>query len=61
VRPPLPQVKLFPDRYGYTDVELTIEDIIALPRVNQQRVESDFSQTPNTTESSSTNSLGPTI
>ena len=61
VRPPLPQVKLFPDRYGYTDVELTIEDIIALPRVNQQRVESDFSQTPNTQESSSTNSLGPTI
>ena len=61
VRPPLPQVQLFPKRYGYTDVELTIEDIIALPRVNQQRVESDFSQTPNTTESSSTNSLGPTI
>ena len=61
VRPPLPQVKLFPDRYGYTDVELTIEDIIALPRVNQQRVESDFSNTPNTQESSSTNSLGGTI
>ena len=61
VRPPLPQVKLFPDRYGYTDTELTIEDIIALPRVNQQRVESDFSQTPNTQESSSTNSLGGTI
>ena len=61
VRPPLPQVKLFPDRFGYTDVELTIEDIIALPRVNQQRVESDFSNTPNTTESSSTNSLGSTI
>ena len=61
VRPPLPQVKLFPDRFGYTDVELTIEDIIALPRVNQQRVESDFSNTPNTQESSSTNSLGGTI
>jgi hypothetical protein len=61
VRPPLPQVKLFPDRYGYSDVELTIEDIIALPRVNQQRVESDFSNTPNTQESSSTNSLGGTI
>ena len=61
VRPPLPQVQLFPKRYGYTDVELTIEDIIALPRVNQQRVESDFSNTPNTQESSSTNSLGGTI
>ena len=61
VRPPLPQVKLFPDRFGYTDVELTIEDIIALPRVNQQRVESDFRQTPNTTESSSRNDLGGSV
>jgi len=61
VRPPLPQVVLFPERYGYTDTELSIEDIIQLPGRAQQRVESDFSQTPNTTESSSTNSLGPTI
>ena len=28
VRPPLPQVVLFPKRYGYTDTELSIEDII---------------------------------
>ena len=61
VRPPLPQVVLFPERYGYTDTELTLEDIVQLPGRAQQRVESDFSQTPNTTESSSTNSLGPTI
>ena len=61
VRPPLPQVRLFPERFGYTDVELGIEDIINLPGRAQQRVESDFSQTPNTTESSSTNSLGTTI
>jgi hypothetical protein len=61
VRPPLPQVRLFPDRYGYTESELTLEDIIAMPRANQQRVESDFSQTPNTQESTSTNSLGGSI
>jgi len=58
VRPPLPQVVLFPERYGYTDTELTLEDIVQLPGRAQQRVESDFSQTPNTTESSSRNDLG---
>lgn len=63
VRPPLPQVKLFPPRFGYTEHEITIEDISQMPRktATTQRVESDFSQTPNTTESTSTNSLGPTI
>ena len=63
VRPPLPQVQLFPARYGYTDTEISIEDLINLPRrvATTQRVESDFSQTPNTQESSSTNSLGGTI
>jgi hypothetical protein len=63
VRPPLPQVKLFPSRFGYTEDEITIEDIVQMPRrtAATQRVESDFSQTPNTQESSSTNSLGPTI
>jgi len=61
VRPPLPQVKLFPERYGYTQTEITIEDIIDLPGRAQQRVESDFSNTPNTQESTSTNSLGGTI
>lgn len=60
VRPPLPQVKLFPSRYGFTEYEITIEDIVQMPRRGQQRVESDFSQTPNTTESSSRNALGNT-
>ena len=59
--PPLPQVKLFPERYGYIQTEISIEDIIELPGRAQQRVESDFSNTPNTQESSSTNSLGGTI
>jgi hypothetical protein len=63
VRPPLPQIQLFPARFGYTDAEIGIEDLINLPRrtATTQRVESDFSQTPNTQESTSTNSLGPTI
>jgi len=61
VRPPLPQVVLFPERYGYTDTELSIEDIIDLPGRAQQRVESDYSQTPNTTQSSSRNALGDSV
>jgi len=62
VRPPMPQIKLFPPRFGYTDQEIGIEDIIELPgrTATQQRVESDFSQTPNTVESSSRNALGNT-
>lgn len=60
VRPPLPQVKLFPSRYGFTEYEITIEDIVQMPRrtATTQRVESDFSQTPNTTQSTSRNTLG---
>jgi hypothetical protein len=60
VRPPLPQIELFPARYGYTEVEIGVEDLINMPRrgEGQQRVESDFSQTPNTTQSSSRNTLG---
>lgn len=63
VRPPMPQIKLFPPRFGYTEFEISIEDLVDLPRrtATTQRVESDFSQTPNTQESSSTNSLGGTI
>ena len=63
VRPPMPQIKLFPSRFGYNESEITIEDIAQMPRktATTQRVESDFSQTPNTQESSSTNSLGSTI
>lgn len=61
VRPPLPQVKLFPARYGFTEYEITIQDIVQMPRRGQQRVESDFSQTPNTTQSSSRNTLGGSV
>jgi hypothetical protein len=58
VRPPLPQIQLFPARYGFTEDEISVEDIIDMPRRGQQRVESDFSQTPNTTQSTSRNTLG---
>ena len=63
VRPPLPQVKLFPSRYGFTEYEIGIADIIELPRrtATVQRNESDFSQTPNTTQSTSRNTLGGSI
>jgi hypothetical protein len=62
VRPNLPQINLFPDRYGYTDTEISIEDVIGLPGARSgQRVESDFSNTPNSQQSSSRNTLGTTI
>lgn len=59
VRPPLPQVELFPEKYGYWTDEIGIEDIVQLRgRPQEQRVESDYSQTPNKTESTSRNTLG---
>lgn len=63
VRPPLPQVKLFPARYGFTEYEITIEDIVQMPRrtATVQRVESDFSNTPNSTQSTSRNTLGGSV
>lgn len=63
VRPPLPQVKLFPARYGYVTEEIGVADLLDLPRQvpTAQRVESDYSNTPNSQQSTSTNSLGPTI
>lgn len=63
VRPPLPQIQLFPARYGYVTEEIGIEDLVDLPRrvATTQRVESDYSNTPNSQQSTSTNSLGPTI
>lgn len=60
VRPPLPQINMFPERFGYTEDEITIEDIIDLPRrvATTQRVESDFSNNPATQQSTSRNTLG---
>ena len=59
VRPPLPQVPLFPEKFGYHVDEVGIRDIVQLRgRAQEQRVESDFSQTPNTQQSTSRNTLG---
>lgn len=59
VRPNLPQIELFPDRYGFVTTEYGIADIVELGgRAGGQRVESDYSNTPNTTQSSSRNTLG---
>jgi hypothetical protein len=45
VRPNLPQVELFPDKFGYTITEFGIKDIVELQgRAVQQRVESDHSR-----------------
>lgn len=34
VRPPLPQIRLFPDRFGYgARIEPTIEDIVSVDRI----------------------------
>jgi hypothetical protein len=62
VRPNLPQLELFPDKFGYTITEFGIKDIVELQgRAVQQRVESDHSQLPNTTQSTSRNTLGGSI
>jgi hypothetical protein len=56
VRPPLPQVKLFPNRFGYEVAEYGIKDIVEMTGRPQTRV--DFSQQATTTESTSRNTLG---
>jgi hypothetical protein len=61
VRPPLPQIELFPARYGYVTTEYGINDIIEVSGRVPQRNESDYSQTPNTQESTSRNTLGGSI
>lgn len=62
VRPPMPQVQLFPDKYGYHIDEVGIRDIVHLRgRAQEQRVETDYSQTPNTQQSTSRNTLGDSV
>ncbi|CAB4129657.1 hypothetical protein UFOVP115_77 [uncultured Caudovirales phage] len=58
VRPPLPQVKLFPNKFGYETHEYGIKDIVEMTGRAVQR--SDFSQQATTTESTSRNALGNT-
>ena len=58
VRPPLPQVFLFPKKFGYETHEYGLKDIVELTGRAQTRV--DFSQQATTTESTSRNALGNT-
>jgi len=58
VRPPLPQINLFPNKFGYETSEYGIKDIVELSGRVQQRT--DYSQQPTTTESTSRNALGNT-
>ena len=58
VRPPMPQIQLFPQRFGYEVTEYGIRDIVELTGRPQTRV--DYSQQPTTTESTSRNALGNT-
>lgn len=56
VRPNLPQVKLFPERFGYETAEYGIRDIVEM--TGRPATRTDFSQQPNATESTSRNTLG---
>lgn len=56
VRPNLPQIELFPARYGYETKEYGINDIIEFNGRMYERV--DYSQQPNATNSTSRNTLG---
>ena len=56
VRPPLPQVQLFPARYGYKTEEYGLMDIVQINSRTYERT--DYAQTPNTTQSTSRNTLG---
>lgn len=56
VRPNLPQVELFPDKYGYSKNEYGITDIIQVTGRSTERT--DYSQVPNVIQSTSRNALG---
>lgn len=56
VRPNLPQIELFPDKYGYMTSEYGIKDIVEMS--GRPVTRTDYAQQPNTTESTSRNTLG---
>ena len=56
VRPNLPQVELFPDRYGFNTNEFGLTDIIQVTGRSNERT--DFSQVPYALQSTSRNALG---
>lgn len=56
VRPPMPQIKKFPERFGYETAAYGIQDIVEM--TGRPATRTDFSQQPNATESTSRNTLG---
>lgn len=59
VRPPLPQIRLFPDRFGFGfRTQPEIDDVITLDRVYTEPRVSWYSGSPAGYSGSSTNSLG---
>ena len=58
VRPPLPQIRLFPDRFGYENTQRTIYDIMDLDRVYVEPRTSWYSGGPAGYSGSSRNDLG---
>ena len=59
VRPPLPQIRLFPDRFGFGNrMQPDINDVISLDRVYTEPRVSWYSGSPAGYSGSSTNSLG---
>lgn len=59
VRPNLPQIELFPPKYGYVTTEIGIKDIVELTGRPRQR--HDYSGEPTTQESTNRNALGKSI
>lgn len=59
VRPPLPQIRLFPDRLGYGDrSQPGIEDVVTIDRVYSEPRVSWYSGSPAGFSGASRNSLG---
>jgi hypothetical protein len=58
VRPPLPQIKLFPPRFGYMDEAYGIQDIVELSGRPEQVQRTNFGQTQNEINSTARNDLG---
>ena len=58
VRPPLPQIELFPARYGYVKDALRIDDIIDITSRAYETERVDTPNAANTPESTQRNSLG---
>lgn len=56
VRPNLPQIELFPDKYGFSRNEYSINDIMGVNGRSNERT--DFSQVPYALQSTARNDLG---